>query len=415
MGKSLRERLARFDRAPAPPARPAREPGAPDPLLGLYDLGARPLGEGETRCFLIEEELGAGAAPGAPGACIDAEAWWRLCGEARPPRGPLGVIDTETTGLESGAGALVFLVGLLVWDEGRLRLLQWFLPEPAGEERMLGAMLDELDGLAGLVSYNGRGFDLPRLRNRLRMHRLPEEALARPHLDLLHPARRLFRHALEDCRQPRMEELLLGTRRHDDLPGSEAPAVYQALLHEGRDAGLARVASHNRSDLLGLLGIAGRMAGLVSDPLGQGRGLPGSARLATARLLAARGRPQEAQRVLEELAARAGGRVQRGALWELGLLHRRAGRWREAHACFAPLARRGGRRVEALVELAKLEEHRLSRPRRALVHAQRALAELDARAQLGGASPRGQEQRQAVLHRLRRLQRRCGRLGGLDG
>ena len=49
---------------------------------------------------------------------------------------------------------------------------------------------------------------------------------ALPHLDLLHPVRRLFGKRWNDCRLLSVEEQLLGFRRVDDLPGSEAPAAW---------------------------------------------------------------------------------------------------------------------------------------------------------------------------------------------
>ena len=42
---------------------------------------------------------------------------------------------------------------------------------------MLRAIVAELARAGAFLSYNGRGFDLPRLRNRLRMHRMDDAIL----------------------------------------------------------------------------------------------------------------------------------------------------------------------------------------------------------------------------------------------
>jgi uncharacterized protein len=42
-----------------------------------------------------------------------------------------------------------------------------------------------------------------------------------PHLDLLHPVRRLFGKRWNDCRLITVEQNLLGFNRVDDPPGSE--------------------------------------------------------------------------------------------------------------------------------------------------------------------------------------------------
>ncbi len=55
-------------------------------------------------------------------------------------------------------------------------------------------LLDELlEGKTGLVTFNGRTFDVPLLNTRYLMNRLESRLLELPHLDLLQPSRRLWR------------------------------------------------------------------------------------------------------------------------------------------------------------------------------------------------------------------------------
>ena len=56
--------------------------------------------------------------------------------------------------------------------------------------------------------------------------------------DLLFPVRRAFSRRWEDCRLARVERLLLGFHRHNDLPGAEAPAAWFDWIQQGDDARL---------------------------------------------------------------------------------------------------------------------------------------------------------------------------------
>ena len=52
----------------------------------------------------------------------------------------------------------------------------------------------ELAGEAGtVVTYNGKTFDLPLIETRYLFHRLETPFAGLPHVDMLHPARRLWR------------------------------------------------------------------------------------------------------------------------------------------------------------------------------------------------------------------------------
>ena len=93
-------------------------------------------------------------------------------------------IDTETTGLAGGAGTIPFLIGL-AWfeaDSATLVIEQLLLRELGEEAPMLERLAERASRASMWVSYNGKSFDLPRLRARLVLERLPAlETL--PHLD----------------------------------------------------------------------------------------------------------------------------------------------------------------------------------------------------------------------------------------
>lgn len=80
------------------------------------------------------------------------------------------------------------------------------------------------------------------------------------HVDLLHPVRRAYRGHWENCRLQTIERELLGIVREDDLPGSEAPAAWLSFLRGGSSRNLARVAEHNRQDLITLASLLERLS-----------------------------------------------------------------------------------------------------------------------------------------------------------
>ena len=53
-----------------------------------------------------------------------------------------------------------------------------------------------------VVTYNGKTFDLPLIETRYLFHRLETPFAGLPHVDMLHPARRLWRAATAPRRRP---------------------------------------------------------------------------------------------------------------------------------------------------------------------------------------------------------------------
>ena len=162
--------------------------------------------------------------------------------------------DTETTGLSTGAGTVVFLAGMGSLDGDRLVVRQLVLPDYHHEPALLRRVVAELSACARIVTYNGRGFDLPLLVTRLTIHGLFRELAALPqqHDDLLPVARRLFRRPLGGARLAVVEAGVLGVRRESDCPGSEVPGRYFSYLRGGSPDLLADVLDHNLQDIVSL-------------------------------------------------------------------------------------------------------------------------------------------------------------------
>lgn len=179
-------------------------------------------------------------------------------------------LDTETTGL-AGAGTLAFMVGVGFFEPSthgeRFVVRQYFLRDHGDEPAML-LLLDELlSQKEGLISFNGRSFDLPLLEGRFIMNRYPTDLAERPHFDLLHPARRLWRNRLGSCSLSSLENSLLGLRRsQEDVPGWLIPSLYNNYLRSGDARELVRVFYHNQIDMVSMVTLAARVTRQLSQP-----------------------------------------------------------------------------------------------------------------------------------------------------
>jgi uncharacterized protein len=162
--------------------------------------------------------------------------------------------DTETTGLSTGAGTVIFLAGVARLDGDGLLVRQFLLPDYQYELPLLRALAAELRSLERLVTYNGRSFDMPMLTARLTVNGLFREQAGLPaaHDDLLPDARRLFRRPLGGARLADVEAGVLHVRRTSDCPGSEVPARYFGYLRGGSPDLLADVLDHNLQDVVSL-------------------------------------------------------------------------------------------------------------------------------------------------------------------
>lgn len=312
------------------------------------------------------------------------------------PSGAL-YLDTEATGLAGGTGTIPFLVGL-AWFEGEELVVEQLLLRRLGDEApMLARVADRIAQASMLVSFNGKAFDWPLLRTRFVMNRLaiPGE---RPHLDLVHVARRIHRAArgrggvgdprsgptlervTEDdevqratsCKLTSLERQILGFGRVDDVPSAEVPARYSHFLRTGDADAILSVCDHNLWDVVSMVALVGVYADAVrgldeanAEP--ELPGLGGRDMVGIARTLRRAGDLPRARRAadvaveasvddddLARIARKTRGAIAKGTRDD-----------RTALDDFGVLADEHDDK-EARLELAKLYEHRLRDPQRAL-------------------------------------------------
>ncbi len=167
---------------------------------------------------------------------------------------PTCYFDTESTGLSTGAGTVIILAAVGHLDAGAIVVRQALLPDFPDEPALLRTVMGWLEGTERMVTYNGRGFDIPLLAARMTMHGLGRglESLPAQHDDLLPVARRLWRRVLGSARLADVERGVLDIRRRSDCPSSEVPERWFAYQAGASPDLLAAVIDHNAQDVASL-------------------------------------------------------------------------------------------------------------------------------------------------------------------
>ncbi len=283
-------------------------------------------------------------------------AWARDERLARVDPTRLLFLDTETTGLAGGTGTYAFLVGVGRFDGTSFRLAQFFMRDPIEEGAMLAALLEFLDRCDGLVTFNGKWFDVPLLCTRyiVNGHEPPLASFA--HLDLLPLARRLWRQRLESRALSALEKHILGAERAEaDVPGWQIPQMYFDYLRTGDARPLTRVFYHNAMDVLAMTALLSHVAQMLDDPLtfAVEHGLD---LIAIGKIFEPLGRLDEAARVYARaLELDLSEQAFRETVARLSFVEKRRGQYTSAVKLWRDAARR--REIYAHVELAKYCEH----------------------------------------------------------
>jgi len=334
--------------------------------------------------------------------------------------------DTETTGLGVGAGNVPFMVGIGYYTGELFTVEQLLIRNPAEEQAMLVYLQGLLPRFTHMVSYNGRTFDWPILKNRYVLNRLQLDDKALLQLDLLYPSRSLWRNTLPSCRLSKVEESRLGFERADDVPGSLAPTLYFHYLAEKDPAVLQGVFVHNEHDIVTLAALSihfGRLLGGepgLAEPLQHLADIELEEMYRTGLWLDKMGRKALADIYLDTLYTRLLAEEpvlqtnEEPALQSLAAFYKKNGqearavvlwkRWVEAKQASLVL------QLEPYMELAKYYEHREKNLREALRYAEEAWTKLWRRRSLQRGSGKQREFEEALEHRIRRLKEKLTKL-----
>jgi uncharacterized protein len=411
-----------------PPATPVEPLGAPDHTRAALELGGAVVEHSDGAVIVVDREYRADMLHGRQpigdivSTITDGDEAMRLMAKAWPSahgivqaglQTRLLFLDLETTGLFSGAGTQAFLIGCAAVDGTSIRVRQFLLPGFEHERALLSELQAWAKSYGALCTYNGRTFDVPLIETRFMFHRVPCPLDGVPHLDMLHPARRMWRQRPltmgtpdpddSSCSLAVLEKQIAGLHRVGDVPGYEIPSRFFKFVRTGDARPLEAVMEHNRLDLISLAALLARAIVLVT--CGPSAATTAQEAYGLARVYERGGAHENAEASLLktiEFAKRVGGEpeVHAEALRRLAWIRRRGRRPHEAAEAWNELAVlprcAAGLRREAKEALAIHHEHRLKDLQAARRHALDLLAD-------GVANP------VRVQHRLDRLERKLAR------
>ena len=336
-----------------------------------------------------------------PGALELSAETLRLMSDREIPEGldprKILYLDTETTGL-GGSGTVAFLVGTGFLTDNGFEVHQFLMRDYPEEPYVLKHVAAGLGKFDVLCTFNGTTFDVPLLESRFLMNRMDRGCLDLPHLDLLHMCRRLWKLRLGRCNLGRLEEVILGKPRVDDLPGSEVPQRYFTFLKTKQASLLEDVLKHNAQDIASLCVLLNHMADLYLHPekirfsedvYSMGRALERINRTENARHC-------------YRLARR--GRMGDSAGTALAMSYRRSGEREAAAEIWREMVRENRGGILPYVELAKHEEHVRRDVKAALEWTDRALFQLSEPMLREGETV--QEWKNELQYRRQRLMRK---------
>ena len=315
-------------------------------------------------------------------------------------------IDTETTGLSGGTGTYAFLIGIGFLEKDQLVVEQLFMDNLNGEPALLTYLNELIKSHRGIVSFNGKSFDIPLLVTRFVRHRMNPVIDLHEHFDLLHASRRLWQNDFGSCSLGTLEENVLGFRRIDDIPGKEIPNIYREFLQSGLTGKLPQVMLHNKFDIISLLALVIWITRwLDRDRLEM---YSTSEALRLAKLYEATNALHKAAGLFGSLISRTGlSKVEKtDARLRLAQLHKKQKSYAEAVHIWQDIVENYSGNADAFIELAKYFEHRERNFKAAMEYTRRCLNLVETRLALRQKKDLILLKEQ-LIHRMNRLNKKC--------
>ena len=157
------------------------------------------------------------------------------------------IVDIETLGLSERP---IILLGIAKPSKGQICTSQFLLRDIQDEPSAIWALISQLEPKSSLITFNGRSFDIPYIKQRLAYYGL-DASLDNPHFDVLHFTRRALRSKLSDCKLETVEKYM-GIKRDINIPGALVPHFYDTYLITKNPGPLVAIVEHNKQDLLTL-------------------------------------------------------------------------------------------------------------------------------------------------------------------
>lgn len=312
-------------------------------------------------------------------------------------------LDTETTGLSGGTGTVAFLVGTGFFREEAFVVRQYFIRDYDEEPAMLEALSTLMKGFKALVTFNGKAFDWNLLSTRYIFNRMKPGLKNPPNLDLLFPARRLWKLKLKSCSLSSLEENILGEYRADDIPGALIPSVYFKYLESRNAEEIVNVIRHNEQDVLSMVPLMIRIASMLVEPISEYCGE--KELIGLGRIFEANGEYSKVIDCLESCMSSDDYIVKDIAVKRLSCIYKREGNYERAvYHWNRMLSEHGILNIYSMIELAKYYEHKARDYKKALEIVEKAIV-LTSQTGLWGNA--GYDD---LIKRRARLKRKAGRI-----
>ncbi len=343
-----------------------------------------------------------------------------FCNEEQPVSlESLLFLDLETTGIAGGTGTYPVLSGVGYLRGDDFVLEQFFMEDFDREEAVLTELQQRINSARAYVTYNGKTFDIPVLRTRFMLHRVPADR-DKPNIDLLHPVRSLWRGVFPECTLNRVERDLLGIQRLRDIDGSMVPQVYFDYLNRGDPKTIALVFDHNAQDVISLASILARICYYYQFPEDE-EIMETQPQLGLSRLYERHGNASQSLECMERaLLYCRDARLSYFISCHIARRYKRAGRWNDALELWQSHIDSGRLyNLEPFIELAKYYEHRAKEHDRAVKLVEHALEFIDKKQELSALlgellSFDPEKAVSELTHRLQRLQRRLNNRHSLN-
>jgi uncharacterized protein YprB with RNaseH-like and TPR domain len=169
----------------------------------------------------------------------------------------LALLDIETTSLYADMGMLVCAV---LRRDGTDE--KFFVESPRAERKVLTGLLGELRKCEGVVTFNGRSFDLPFMLSRALVVGIEDPTIdLQVHIDLYEECKRVLRfdrHSLDHIAR------LLGVDVNAKLSGQEVPHLYMTYLATRDKKARDRIIEHCVCDIDTMEKVEKRLRTLIS-------------------------------------------------------------------------------------------------------------------------------------------------------
>jgi uncharacterized protein YprB with RNaseH-like and TPR domain len=155
-------------------------------------------------------------------------------------------VDIETLGFH---GYPLFLIGVGYFYKNTLMIEQFLARNYDEEASILFLMSEKLKDKKAIVSYNGKSFDIPVIKNRMSHFRIPDKLIDK-HFDIMYFARTAFKDRFSDFKLITLETELLNVVRTDHIPSDYVPSCYNKYIKTKNIGFLIPIIEHNKQDII---------------------------------------------------------------------------------------------------------------------------------------------------------------------